>query len=318
MKKLILLKGTSIFLFFLCFTTFAQDTTNTTGAYIKFNVGNSTLKHKKHQKVTMFGCNTVVVIDSASLKNFDGLSWNKANQVVSGIPYGRHFDKRTNKEYYISQYFVASPPVFEMGPGNKPAPNTIYDIGIVTPDKFSLIGDKPVQQIFMDYDILKLMYIEYFPIEFDTTFDHTIDSLVPFTVECRDFPWLDSKTLPGAKGASGIGYLSNHLTDTGHLFLPYYYENKTATDSVKLYLDCEVTILNDILLNYEVFFKIDSTLYTTINLKDYSRRKKKIEFHRRYRTGIPCGCKEIEPSKEYSKTYKQKQGAKKSSKTSEK
>lgn len=313
MNKLIVRSGTFLFSFFLCFATFAQDTIpNNPGAYIKFNVGNSTLKHNKYQKVTMFGCNTVVVVDSGSPKNFGGLSWNKANQVVSGIPYGRHYDKRTKKEYYVSQYYVASPPVFEMGPDNKPEKNTIYDIGIVTPDQFSLIGDKPVQQIFMDYDILKLMYIEYFPIEFDSTFNHTIDSLVPFTVECGDFPWLDSTKLNGAKGASGIGYLSNDTSHKGKLFLPYYYGNKTATDSVKLYLDCEVTILNDILLNHEVFFKIDTTICTSINLKDYSDGKKKLAFTRRYRKGIPCGCKKPEPPKECNPVSLEKQRTKKS------
>lgn len=316
MNKFILLNGIFIFYFFLYFTTCAQDTIpNNTTAYIKFNVGNSTLKHKKHQKVTMFGCNTVVAIDSASPKNFDGLSWNKADQVVPGIPYGRHFDKRTKKQYYVSQYFVASPPVFEMDSSNKHKKNTVYDIGIVTPDNFSLIGDKPVQQIFMDYDVLKLMYIEYFPIEFDTTFNHTIDSLVPFTVECKDFPWLDSKTLHGAKGASGIGYLTNNPDHKGRLFLPYYYENKTPTDSAKFYLDCEVTILNDILLNYEVFFKVDNVLYTSINLKDFKDRTRKLQFTRRYRKGIPCGCRKPEPSKEYDKVYQKKQGLKNSQST---
>lgn len=313
MNKLILQNVIFIFSVFLFFTTFAQETNpNNTTAYIKFNVGNSTLKHKKHQKVTMFGCNTVVTIDSASPKNFNGLSWNQANQVVSGIPYGRHVDKRTKKEYYVSQYFVASPPVFEMGPDNKPEKNTIYDIGIVTPDNFNLVGDKPVQQIFMDYNLLKPMCIEYLPIEFDTTFNHTIDSLVPFTVECKDFPWLDSTTLNGAKGASGIGYLTNNPEHKGQLFLPYYY---TSTDSTKCYLDCEVTILNDVLLNYEVFFKIDTVLYTSINLKDYKDGNKKMQFTRIYRTGIPCGCRKPEPSKEYAKKYQKKQGLKNAQRT---
>ncbi len=231
----------------------------------------------------MFGCNTVVVIDGAFLKNSDGLSWNKANQVASGIPYGPQVDGRTKKSYNVSKYYVASPPVFRMGPDNKPEKNTIYDIGIVTPCEFDLTGDKPVQLVYMDYNILKPMYIEYLPVEFDATFDNTVDNLIPFRVECKDFPWLDSKKISGAKGASGIGYLTYTPSHKEQLFLPYYFENKQATDSVKKYLDCQVTILNDVLLYYEVAFKIDNALYTSINLNDFRDGTKKIQLSRRSR-----------------------------------
>lgn len=292
MKKLLLLNGLFLLTFFLCFTTYAQHTyPNKKGAYINFNMGNSTLKYKKHQKATLFGCNTTVFIDSTYLNDSTDLSWGKANQVASGIPCGRMVDKRTKKEYYVSKYYIASPPVFIPGPDSLPEKNTLYDIGLVIPDEFDFVGDKPVQLVFMEYTILKPMYIEYFPVEFDTSFKNRIDTIIPFKVECKDFPWLDTLSISGAKGASGIGYLSYSPKHKESLFLPYYYENKQATDSLKTYLDCEVSILNDILLNYEVFFKIDGKIHTTINLRDLRNGKKKIQLTRKSRKDVPCGCK---------------------------
>lgn len=298
MKKFILLNCTLLLSFGMYLDTFGQATnSDTTQAFVYFNMKHSTLTDKKHQSATLIGCNTVVAVDSANPKGFNGLAWDKSYQVYPGnIPYGTRYDSKTQKRYFVSKYYVASPPVFN-SPINK---NTIYDIGIVTPDEFSLVGDKPVQAVNMDYNVLKRVYIEYLPVTFDNTFDNKADTLVPFRVECTDFLWRNTKSLPNAKGASGIGYITYNPSRPEKLFLPYYFQHQQHTsDSVKTFLECQVTILNDVLLNYEVFFKIDGKLYTSINLKDYKDGTKKIYLTRKKRkqSDVPCGCREQKSSK---------------------
>lgn len=261
-------------------------------AFVNFNVDSSTLlPSSKYQKVTMFGCNTVVTIDTNYPGVPKGPRWKKAYQVYPGIPYGKKKDA-AGKPYHVSKYYLASPPVMNKLPNN----DSIYDIGLVTPDVFELLGEKPVQLVYLDYTILKPMFIRYLPVEFDSTFKNGQDSLVPFRVECTNFPWRDTVTLPGAQGASGIGYLSSMPSLKGRLFLPYYYEK----DSSKVYLNTRVSILNDILLNYEVFFKVHNVMRTYIDLQDYKDGRTEIQLSRipRKKSDIPCGCRRPEKIKE--------------------
>jgi hypothetical protein len=223
----------------------------------------------------------------------EGFKWNTSNQVLSNVPFGFQKDAVTQEEFYVSKYYIASPPVFKKGGQNDP--NTLYDIGIVTPDQFVFEGKKPVQMVYMDYNILQPMYIEYIDIEFESSFENVGYGLVPFKVECRDFPWISANGINNAQGASGIGALRKDSTNIGRLFLPYYYENnpeqQNSTITVKNYLDCEVTILNDILFNYEVYFVVNGELKTSINLKDL--KNEKIKFRSVYREELPEGCKEF-------------------------
>jgi hypothetical protein len=289
---LTLRKLTTFLLFpFLFYSNAHGQTTYPQGnkGFLSFNFGTTTFPPNKYQKVSIFGCNTILT-DSVLTQNPHNSKGRNPNQVLSGVPCGWQIDQGTKESYYVSKYYIASPPIVKKLMGD-----TLYDLGIVTPDEFDLIGDKPVQLVYMDYNVLKPLYIEYLPIEFDASFKNFDTATVPFQVECKGFPWLDTNGLQGAKGASGIGYLKNNVMHTGRLFLPYYYkEGKSTNDSVKVYLDCQVTILNDILFHQEVFFKIDDTLFSSINLKDYKDRRQKLKFSRKYKKELPCGCKEPE------------------------
>ncbi|KGL64238.1 hypothetical protein [Polaribacter sp. Hel1_85] len=280
----------SIFIFFFNSKSISQNTyqPKVTG-YVNFNLGNSTLNHNEHQFITLFGCNTVLSINSKFWKGSKkGFEWNKKNQVLSGIPFGYQKDYITNKPFYISKYYIASPPVFK---GGKPAtkkPNTIYDIGLVTPDKFILKGEKPAQMVYLDYSLLKPMFIKYIKVKLDASFEDLKVDYIPFKVECNDFPWINTKDMKDAKGASGIGVLNRNPSNTNQLFLPYYYENET-----KKYLNCEVTILNDILFHREIFFMINGVKHKSINLKEYHKYNQgdEITLHAKYKEELPCGCK---------------------------
>ena len=270
-------------------------------AYVNFNVGSSKIKPQEEYKlqgVTLFGCNTIVSNTNNKYWNKapNGLVWDTKNQVFTNLPYGKQIDQPTKESYYVSKYYIASPPVFIRGKNGQPDSSTQYDIGIVTPDEFVFDGDKPVQQVYLNYNILELMKIEYIPVVFDSSFDSLMVDIIPFKVECKDFPWLDKTLYNYAKGASGIGSLNRKLPYPEKLFLPYYENNLTPIEN-KQFLNCEVSILNDILFHREIFFMIDGEKKSSINLKEYYNKHRndkemKIKLHCEYRKELACGCKE--------------------------
>ena len=272
--------------------------------YVNFNLDKSTIKPQnkyKDQGVTLLGCNTVVTNNETKYwKNApEGLKWNTRNQVFSKIPYGYHNDEQTNKSYFVSKYYIASPPVFHRDKQGKPKKNTKYDIGIVTPHEFVFKGEKPVQQVFLDYNILKLVKIIYISIKFDKSFEGQEINIIPFNVDSKDFPRLDKKLYKNAKGASGIGFLDINSKMPKQFFLPYY-NFKSTTNQHKKILNFDLTILNDIILNHNIYFKIKGEKNYTINLKDFYNKHKKdknleITLYCEPKTELPCGC--VNPDK---------------------
>ena len=159
------------FLFLMCFTqVLAQkDCKPAQTGYINFNVLSNSQGSKTLQTLSLYGCNTSITKgDSAYWRGSKGLVWDSLNQVLAGIPYGCQTNTINNTLYYVSKYYIASPPVFDMATANNPA--TLYDIGLVTPDEFVLNGVKPAQLVYLNYDVLKQMYIKYFAVKFDESF----------------------------------------------------------------------------------------------------------------------------------------------------
>jgi hypothetical protein len=64
---------------------------------------------------------------------------------------------------------------------------------------------------------------------------------IPINTECSDFPWRN-----GALGASGVGQLT---ADGGGAFVPSQKEKEE-------FLQCSVTLLDDVVLDAEVFFAL--------------------------------------------------------------
>lgn len=299
-------------LFIFCTEVNAQNTyaPKKTG-YINFNLQNSTLANDTIHQISLYGCNTSITLNKKAvsgpkgIKGPNGFKWKKDNQIVSGVPFGHQIDNDQNK-FYISKYYIASPPLIGKGEKTKnnslkklntPITDTIYDIGLITPDNFIFNGEKPVQMVYLNYNILKPVFIEYVNIAFDNTFiekkDKPLVKQVPFKVECKDFPWINTKEIKNATGATGIGAFDSTIKKVGQqpnrLFLPYYYNNNNE----KVYLDCKVTLLNDIILNYELFFMIDKKQHQTINLKEYYLKHgtKTVKIKVKGRKKLPCGCK---------------------------
>jgi hypothetical protein len=268
---------------------------------INFGLGNSTLPHGKYHQITLCGCNTNLTPSSVLWGGpKKGFTWDTSNQILSDVPYGEQKDTLTNETFHISKYYIASPPVFQKLLQTKKEKDTLYDIGLVLPDTLSLSKEKTSQMVYLDYNLLKPIYIKYITVEFDSTFDSLNIHFIPFRVVSSDFPWQDSEV--GSQGASGIGKFDRKSTDTAaQLFLPYYYEKASNADSTRKYLDFEVSFLNDILFHYEVFFLVDGVPKSSINLKEYVVKGSKLQLTARYQKELPSGCKPLKGKKQRKK-----------------
>lgn len=206
---------------------------------VSFNTGRSPVEDAAVQSVSLFGChNTQVDAD---------LFWDTEGQVVGHIPYGWH--ESGDKPYFVGKYYVASPPVFRhvrethgADPHREPKENPF--VGLVIPDRFSFEGERPAQVVNLDYRILEPTYLHSVGANFDfpghagTCRELGVEA-VPINTDCPDFPWRN-----GALGASGIGQLT---ADGGNAFVP---SRKKDED----FLQCNVTLLDDVVLHAEVFF----------------------------------------------------------------
>ena len=114
--------------------------------------------------------------------------------------------------------------------------------------------------------------------------------LIPLNIRCKDFLWRNKPStgsIREAKGASGIGRLKNEKGQN-QVFLPSYGPNGEDC------LDCTITILDDILLNHEVFFATEDGFSKTISLTDFYKKnghEMPIPLACRPRFELPAGCK---------------------------
>lgn len=262
MKKLLLFLA-----FPVCLVSDLCAQTTTTGL-VSFNTGRSPVEDSAVQKVSLFGCNNIQV-------NAE-LFWDSEGQVVGHIPYGPR--ESDGKSYFLSKYYIASPPVFRHLQKARPF------IGLVIPDRFTFQGDRPAQIVNLDYRILEPTYLN--PVA--ANFDYADDGLapckeqgvasIPINTECPDFPWRN-----GALGASGIGQLT---ADGSGAFVPSLKKNEDL-------LQCSVTLLDDVMLDVEVFFASDNGRTKTLNLTELLRTGGSMNLLcvPRKPGDIPAGCR---------------------------
>jgi hypothetical protein len=295
---------------FVCIFNFSKSNEvqaqTTAPGYVSFNLGKSPVPSQTKQELTLYGCNTMVRIttnDSVLYVTTDSvwrkeksLTWDSSGQVFVDIPYGTY--GKGQNQYFVSKYYMASPPVFEtkVSSKNKMDSVKIANIGLVIPDQFTFFGEKPVQIVHLDYTILEPVYLNYVGINYNYTSgteksctDLGID-LVPLNIQCADFAWIDKKgsKIVGAKGASGIGRVRNE-DGQRQVFLPSYVSDSTN------FLDCEITILDDIIKGYDVSFVTDQGQVKSLNLTDFHKNNSKngkINLTCKSRTQLPVGCKE--------------------------
>ena len=254
--------------------------------YINFNLGKTILTPSHAQTVSLYGCNTRITIDGSSWHQSDSLYWSTTNQVLDSVPFGPQ-NHALKDSFYISKYYIAAPPVIKKDKKDKY--KTLFNIGKVVPDHFTFDGEKPMQMVYFDYSLFEVMHVKPVHVNFDSSFIKTGIEILPININCKDFPWKD--TTNGVMGASGIGDLQHKKsTNFSGLFLPYYYTDTLRKDSI--FLNCEITILNDIIPHYKIEFQINGnkkTNNTSINLNQYKNDTITVvctDFTKK----MPCGC----------------------------
>lgn len=270
-------------------------------AYVNFSLGKAPTANPGRQELSLYGCNTEVTTRDRYWNNQKDLQWNVSNQVMTGVPHGWQ-ETEEGEAYYVSKYYMASPPVFDtLNKGYSDQMERAI-IGLVIPDQFTFFGERPVQKVHLDYEILEPVYLNFVGIDYDYVDDEGNPSasdlgvnLVPLNIQCKDFRWLnngDTYSIMDAKGASGIARIKNEKGQR-QVFLPSYKPNGEEC------LDCEITILDDILMKYEVFFVdgegAEKRLVKSISLTDFYQaygNQRKIRLFTRLRTELPAGCKE--------------------------
>lgn len=270
----------------------AQEPTQiiSTGAYVNFNLGASPVPDPGTQEVTLFGCNTIV--------RKEKLVWDEKNQILEDVPYGFQ-EAEDGRIYYVSKYYMASPPVIQQTETKAQKKDSTVHIGLVLPDRFTFFGEKPVQITHLDYTILEPVYLNF--VNVDYHYDDGINptcgelgvNLVPLNIQCDDFRWLNKNATAGirdAQGASGIARIYNK-PQQHQVFLPSYRKEGD-------FLDCGLTILDDILLDHEVFFATEQGLVKSIDFTEFYEDSpvlnKDIKLACRVREIPPAGCLEPE------------------------
>lgn len=242
---------------------------NIPSGVINFNVGSSPTNYKPPQPVTLFGCNNTTFNTT--------VNWDTNNQVVVGVPYG-FFSSESGKNYFVSKYYIASPPAYRSAT-DKQHPV----LGLVTPDRFVFLGKQPAQIVNLDYKILKPVYLHDVPVDFNyeeegrkSCSKQKVTS-IPINTVCKDFPWNI-----GTEGASGIGQLSS---DGGTAFLPLLKKESEP-------LNCDVTLLDDVVLDHQVYFSSGRGLTKTVNLTELYKASQsmKLVCIPRERNDVPAGC----------------------------
>lgn len=263
--------------------------------YVNFNLGEEPWPNAGRQELSLYGCNTEVTTKNVSWNDAVNLEWGTRNQVLGDIPYG--YQRKDGREYFVSKYYMASPPVMELMKGSEGSKNQKAIIGLVIPDQFTFFGEKPVQIVNLDYNILEPVYLNYVDVDYFYRVDESTMTcgdlgvdLIPLNIQCKDFAWRNkpsTEKIFDARGASGIGRLRNEEGQR-QVFLPSY--DTEGEDC----LDCTITILDDILLKHEVFFATEDGFSKTISLRDFYKKygnEKSIGLVCRPRFELPEGCK---------------------------
>lgn len=268
------------------FTVVAQDSKlmENEGASVNFDLRTEPTPNYGRQEISLMGCNTEVTSRNRYFFGDTNLKWGANNQIFKKVPFG--LQKDGERSYYVSKYYMASPPVMKMHyNGGK------VNIGLVLPDRFTLFGENPTQLVRLDYSVLEHVYLNYIQVKYDREKDSTCSklgvNLVPLVIECDDFSWREDGPTPTAKGASGIARIKNDSMNR-QVFLPSY-EHKND------YLNCNLTILDDIILKHDIAFLTEEGYTKSIKMTDYytkpNLKGKAIQLVCKARTVNPSGCK---------------------------
>lgn len=243
--KLLIILATALVLFMFVWLSLGES------AYVTFSGAAPKKYESDSQPLTLYGCNNTKVAHN--------MQWSKSNK--KEIPYGHQ--SNDGKDYFISKYYVASPPL-----PNTFSPDQPLILGVLSKDHFSLTEADQNVDIVMDYTLLKPIELGFLTVDYSHEEDGVASCLdqeinvVPINIRCPSFEYASGGKTGLGKGIAQLdrnakdGVLGKH----GKLFIPLNVESKVPLEG------CTVEVLNDIILEHEVFFGTPDNHQEKINL----------------------------------------------------
>lgn len=136
----------------------------------------------------------------------------------------------------------------------------------------------------MTYSVLPPITLQEIASDFtqtNTSHPHSCEdlgvNLIPINIQCKNFPRLSGNT-----GASGIGFLESNNPNFDKIFVPRHIQPPHDP------MNCNATILSDIILNYDVTFSNGSQIIDMANLS--TENKMSFMCKKRDPMVTPDGC----------------------------
>lgn len=198
------------------------------------------------------------------------MKWQQNNPIK--LPYG--WQGEGEDRYFISQYYIASPPL-----PNQFVANTPLILGVLSEDHFAVNEPEKEVSVLMDYRLLEPVKLGFMPVNYagvsqtDSCVDLKVNH-IPINIRCPRFtytPYGRDKTGKTKGLGKGIGLLSRKplegggLSDEGQLFIPLDPESEVALEG------CEVEVVNDILSDHLVYFDTALGPRQTLDLSEAYR-----------------------------------------------
>ncbi len=236
---------------------------------MEITMGNKSFSEDKRlfQKFTLLGYDTIITDSVFSL-------WGSSTvQIIDSIPFGKQINSTNTST--ISKYYLASPPLVKiLSKGDTLKADTIYDLGLLSPNEFNLTKDSSNRSVTFHYDTLSSVKIHYINVNYGSL----KADYVPIKISCSNFPSVKGGTVIGA----GIGTL---IKDTSRLFLPYPYYADSNKQTSAAPLSCTVTILNDI-IQHKLYFEVDDSSYCTTSDLETGIECESIDLKKVYLSGL--------------------------------
>jgi len=205
----------------------------------------------QQQPLTVYACNnTAVPLE---------MKWTEEN--LEKLPYGTQ--SKDGKNFFISKYYVASPPLPNSFSSGQP-----LILGVLSVDHFEVTKAGQNIDIFMDYERLKPIELGYLTVDYTAGDDDVANcadqgiNTIPINIRCPSFEYREGNKVGLGKGIAQLSRNtpSGGLSDKGQLFIPLDIENKQALEG------CTVKIVNDIILDHQIYFGTTENHEATIDL----------------------------------------------------
>ncbi|GHA04750.1 hypothetical protein GCM10008090_12740 [Arenicella chitinivorans] len=209
------------------------------------------------QSVQLLACNNTQINTE--------MAWNQ--RTLKSVPYGWQTDGKD--EFFISKYYVASPPVPKTFKPGKP-----ITLGVLSQDHFSLYEDDEVVPIFFDYTLLDPIKLADIKVDYGNRLDGVAAcadygiNTIPINIRCPSFKYRGSDQYGLGKGIAQLSREQENrvLTDHGHLFIPLRIEPESNPHIDPPLEGCTAEILNDIILEHQVYFGTAANHVSKIDL----------------------------------------------------